>query len=267
MIDRKMRWILPAMVISLTVMTACGNAAESDDKSNCKIPSISFTSETAAENNVIASAADGVMSSADNSTIVLADNSMPASMTEEKTVSPLEEKYESGITKDYDMAASFEPAYISENEDGTLSMRVKIYDYEKFSADDVDGLKTGDRIVIRGKAVRVETLSGQSAKSVYINGDIDDYGYVLLKEGDIYRELNSSDDYKYLNCRDTLTLNTSKDFVYIDRSQDPNGDGIRYDNEGFAKAARENDAQFGEDSTVITVRNGIITGITKTYVP
>lgn len=114
---------------------------------------------------------------------------------ENKIIEPQPQTYEVGITKDYDMSVSFEPANISENADGTLSMRVKIYDYDRYSVEDIDDLKVGDRIVIRDKAVRVETLS-RSSGNVYINGDIEDYGYVLLKEDGIYRELNSSDEYK-----------------------------------------------------------------------
>ena len=185
---------------------------------------------------------------------------------ENKIIEPQMQTYEAGITKDYDMPVSFEPANISENADGTLSMRVKIYDYDRYSVKDIEDMKVGDRIVIRDKAVRVETLS-RSSESVYINGDIEDYGYVLLKEDGIYRELNSSDEYKYLNCKDVLTLDTAKDFIYTDRSQDPNGKGSQCDSAGFLKAAREYDQEFGEDSTEISVKNGVITSITKTYMP
>ena len=185
---------------------------------------------------------------------------------ENKIIEPQMQTYEAGITKDYDMPVSFEPANISENADGTLSMRVKIYDYDRYSVKDIEDMKVGDRIVIRDKAVRVETLS-RSSESVYINGDIEDYGYVLLKEDGIYRELNSSDEYKYLNCKDVLTLDTAKDFIYTDRSQDPNGKGSQCDSAGFLKAAREYDQEFGEDSTEISVKNGVITSIAKTYMP
>lgn len=156
------------------------------------------------------------------------------------------------------------PLYLL-NRGNQMSIHLTAYSYELFNASEIEGLKAGDILVIDQKEMKVETVEQQSDSWVQINGGLDQDGCDLCKgEDGLYFEiLLESKSYQPMA---ELSLPLAENFSFRD-SADPEKQEQEYKAEQFYDLFKDDIYGFYPNNTMVTVVNGEISQITRTFTP
>lgn len=153
------------------------------------------------------------------------------------------------------------------------------YVYEKFAAEDIDSMKEGDVIAVNMDAahpeehnvtdVTVETVENTGLGGVIVNGDFENGGFYLASPSDQeYYYVIASDDYKFLYpyADGEKEFPPADDFVFVDNSDFEHPDQ-EYDFDGFLEYYEANQGDLYNFNTVMTVQNGTVKKIERTFIP
>lgn len=184
-------------------------------------------------------------------------------IAEDFVVYPLPSTIDLNNIKDCTLAVSLENGDIVKGDNGTYTMKVKIYEYELFDLVDVSLLQNGTEIVINKKAVEISSIERNEMGTVIINGGLDVGGYELETDGNgVYYSSGYSDTKTYHELGE-ITLEVSSDFVYVDASDLDAGEKKYTLEETAASLNYKGMPRYMS----ILVENGVVTSMKKIYVP
>ncbi|MEG1877132.1 MAG: hypothetical protein RR146_06120 [Lachnospiraceae bacterium] len=190
--------------------------------------------------------------------------------TEEKTsaevkkITPLPDDLTIDTLDNCTVSISFETSDVYQNDAKEVVIPMTVYDYERFDMVDIAAMKEGDILVINQEEVLVKTLERNG--DVSINGGLDEDGcWLRTYEDGVFWEVGF-DDVKSYHEIGEISLPASKDFTFIDSSSlDQPERQLQQDD--FLKEMQNIDDNFVEYATTATIEDGLITNITKTYMP
>ena len=105
--------------------------------------------------------------------------------SEEKRIVPLPATLSVNNLKDCTIEASFENSDIF-MDGGALSIRMTVYDYEKFDMADISRMKQGDTLVINGANMPVDSLEEFGNGGIRINGGLEEAAVICGPKGTVF---------------------------------------------------------------------------------
>lgn len=149
--------------------------------------------------------------------------------------------------------------------DGTLTMTV--YSIDCYDAKAIDQMQIGDSILFRNDTIIINNI--QKDKTLTINGGIE-YGgvYLTQNDSDTYR-VQLMDDHPQYSELGKVQLPLSKDLTIIDCGDNPTDpyDTIRTNHKQWLDNVKEYKRDFSELNTRVKIENGVITNITRFWIP
>ena len=258
----KLKWFI-TMVCSIAMMTlaACG---KTDEDSTLNIESVGSIETTSV---VSESAVESVKESTEPATIVSTDTESTGTDSSANKINPLPETLDIDNLKECTVDAGFKPTDVTKNDDGTLTVKFEVYDYDLYDAVDISKMKVGDTITIAQKDIKINTLEDSNG-IMTINGGQENGGYDLAPgDGGTYSVELMDDEKEYFSIG-TATMNTAKDFKYTDRSEDPQADAKKIDADGFLAKLQSDNTEYYPNFTQIQINtDGVIEQINRIYVP
>lgn len=163
---------------------------------------------------------------------------------------------------DMNTAVSFTAANV--HKDGNkITLDVTIYEEELFDAVEVTQLKAGDTITAGGKDVKVTKVEEIKTGGYAINGGYEKGGITLFPgDGGTFYQVKENDAKTYVEVG-TATLPLSDKFELVDNSENANKKLTAQD----MTTLKDDGIGFNENNTTVTVENGVITNITRAYMP
>lgn len=235
--------IIGMLLCTAMLMTACGS-------NNSSTPAITTVEGTpiSTEASSAATAETTAVSSADST-----------------TVAPLATTIDTSALADGTYAVSF-VATDATSENGTVQLNVTVYDYEHFSADAAESLKSGDTLILNGDSITVDTVENNGNGMITINGGLEQDGCDLGKDEDgTYSELLMDIGRNY-TAVGQVALPLSKDFVFTD-NHDPENQDVQYSAEELLTLLDDDTQYFDALTTSVTVKNGEITAMQRIFMP
>ena len=163
---------------------------------------------------------------------------------------------------DMNTAVSFTAANVHKDGD-KITLDVTIYEEELFDAVEVTQLKAGDTITAGGKEVKVTKVEELKTGGHAINGGYEQGGVTLFPgDGGTYYQVKENDAKTYVKVG-TATLPLSDKFELVDNAENANKKLTAQD----MTTLKEDSIGFNENNTTVTVENGVITNITRAYMP
>ena len=163
---------------------------------------------------------------------------------------------------DMNTAVSFTAANVHKEGD-KITLDVTIYEEELFDAVEVTQLKAGDTITAGGKEVKVTKVEELKTGGYAINGGYEQGGVTLFPgDGGTYYQVKENDAKTYVKVG-TATLPLSDKFELVDNAENANKKLTAQD----MTTLKEDSIGFNENNTTVTVENGVITNITRAYMP
>lgn len=163
---------------------------------------------------------------------------------------------------DMNTAVSFTAANVHKDRD-KITLDVTIYEEELFDAVEVTQLKAGDTITAGGKEVKVTKVEELKTGGYAINGGYEQGGVTLFPgDGGTYYQVKENDAKTYVKVG-TATLPLSDKFELVDNAENANKKLTAQD----MTTLKEDSIGFNENNTTVTVENGVITNITRAYMP
>lgn len=164
---------------------------------------------------------------------------------------------------DCTFAASFTPTSDISKDGDSYTLSYSAYYEQYYEAEDIAKLQAGDSIVIGSETVLIDSIKDENGMYM-INGGLDEGGYDLITDdNDTYYE-RGYDDYRSYGELGQGKLPIADDCVITDNSDLDHQDKKLTVEE---LAANDDLAGFSEYNTVITVEDGKITEITRSYRP
>lgn len=149
--------------------------------------------------------------------------------------------------------------------DGTLAMTV--FSIDCYDAKAIDQMQIGDSILFRNDTIIIDNI--QKDKILTINGGIE-YGgvYLTQNDSDSYR-VQLMDDHPQYSELGKVQLPLSKDLTIIDCGDNPTDpyDTIRTNHKQWLDNVKEYKRDFSELNTRVKIENGVITNITRFWIP
>lgn len=243
-----------AVAATAALMTACGNGGE-------KIQQTESTAASATEQQTETAKASA--GTAEEST--QAENG--AQTEQAKRISPLPATLSLDGLQDATFAASIQTSGVT-MDNGTLSVRMIVYDYELFDMTEISQLKEGDTLVCNGEDLLVTSVERGDGGMVTVNGGLEEGGCYLATNGDgVYYESGFDDMKSYYSIGDTV-LEAAPDFVFVDRSDIESQSEKTMNAEEFAEFVKtQDDNAFLPTGTQVRTENGKIAEIDKNYTP
>mgnify|MGYP005848639789 CR=1 FL=1 len=134
---------------------------------------------------------------------------------------------------------------------------------ELFDAVEVSQLKAGDTLTAGGQTVKVTEVKERKAGGVTINGGYEKGGITLFPgDGGTYYQVKENDAKTYVKVG-TATLPLSDKFELVDNAENANKKLTAQD----MTTLKEDSVGFNVNNTTATVENGVITNITRAYMP
>lgn len=187
-------------------------------------------------------------------------------VSEATVISPLPSTIDINALDNCTVAVSFSEGDIFVNETGETQLKVTVHEYDLYDMVDIATLKEGDKIVIRGKEVLVESVETLESGLLLINGGIDNGGHDLWhNESGVFFEHGYSDTKVYQPIGD-VTVKVSEDFEFVDRSDLDKGE-IVYHTDDLIKGVADIVYNFTPNNTSIIIENGEVTHLIRIYTP
>lgn len=197
-----------------------------------------------------------------------------------KVIEPMEAE----IDLEGDLSGTFYATLESLNNPGSgqLEGNFSIYAMDLYAAEDINGMKTGDIIIVDGENVVVETVvedepldleyrSGDGPmRNFEVNGGLTEGGVDFIEYMDGTYRYFGWDDMATYTCVGTTTLPIADNAVITDHMYDYEGtpDGRRISTGEFVQYYEdEYEGSFRYNNTSIKVENGVVTELTRVYVP
>lgn len=167
------------------------------------------------------------------------------------TINPLAIDGTENLT-DATVAVSLEEGGVYTDDAGTVQMKVKVWDYDKYDMVDVAMLKVGDTIVTHFGDVAITALEQDDAGTISINGGPEAGGIALVtEETGIFYEVDATGAKKWYEAGE-VTIPVSADFQ--------GQDGLTADS--FLKG-EVTDYDFTPYNTTIRVEGGQVVELTR----
>lgn len=256
----KKRLIVSLMLLSLLTLAACGTTqGDTTDTTDT-----ADSSQTAADitQNAQDNAQGDTQENAQNNT---QEGSTDSSKNDGK-IKPLPDALDLSSLTSGTVAASFDASSLKEV-DGQLQLSFTVYNYEKFDAADISGLKAGDVLVVSGREMTVASVQASDGY-VTVNGG-EEAGGVLFSldaSSNTYYVMGMDDSKTYYEkgqltfpVADTCVLTDDADFEHPGQTT-PASD--------LPKLLAQDDIYgFNPQSTTVTLKNSQITAIYRGFLP
>lgn len=256
----KKRLIVSLMLLSLLTLAACGttqgNTTDTADTTD--------SSQTAADTTQ--DAQDNAQNDAQGDTQEGSKNDGKIDSKTDGKIKPLPDALDLSSLTSGTVAASFDASSLKEV-DGQLQLSFTVYNYEKFDAADISGLKAGDVLVVSGREMTVASVQASDGY-VTVNGG-EEAGGVLFSldaSSNTYYVMGMDDSKTYYEkgqltfpVADTCVLTDDADFEHPGQTT-PASD--------LPKLLAQDDIYgFDPQSTTVTLKNGQITAIYRGFLP
>ena len=253
--------IVSLMLLSLLTLAACGttqgDTTDSTDSSQTAADTTQDAQDTAPND-----AQDDTQKNAQNDT---QEGSKDSSKNDGK-IKPLPDALDLSSLTSGTVAASFDASSLKEV-DGQLQLSFTVYNYEKFDAADISGLKAGDVLVVSGREMTVASVQSSDGY-VTVNGG-EEAGGVLFSldaSSNTYYVMGMDDSKTYYEkgqltfpVADTCVLTDDADFEHPGQTT-PASD--------LPKLLAQDDIYgFNPQSTTVTLKNSQITAIYRGFLP
>ena len=256
--------IVSLMLQSLLTLAACGttqgDTTDTADTTDSSQTAADTTQD--AQDNAQNDAQGDTQENAQNNT---QEGSKDSSKNDGK-IKPLPDALDLSSLTSGTVAASFDASSLKEV-DGQLQLSFTVYNYEKFDAADISGLKAGDVLVVSGQEMTVASVQ-TSDGYVTVNGG-EEAGGVLFSldaSSNTYYVMGMDDSKTYYEkgqltfpVADTCVLTDDADFEHPGQTT-PASD--------LAKLLAQVDIYgFDPQSTTVTLKNSQITAIYRGFLP
>ena len=253
--------IVSLMLLSLLTLAACGttqgDTTDSTDSSQTAADATHDAQDTAQND-----AQDDTQKNAQNDT---QEGSKDSSKNDGK-IKPLPDALDLSSLTSGTVAASFDASSLKEV-GGQLQLSFTVYNYEKFDAADISGLKAGDVLVVSGREMTVASVQASDGY-VTVNGG-EEAGGVLFSldaSSNTYYVMGMDDSKTYYEkgqltfpVADTCVLTDDADFEHPGQTT-PASD--------LPKLLAQDDIYgFDPQSTTVTLKNSQITAIYRGFLP
>lgn len=253
--------IVSLMLLSLLTLAACGTTQGDTTDSQTAADATHDAQDTAPND-----AQDDTQKNAQNDTQEGSkDDSKEGSRIDGK-IKPLPDALDLSNLTSGTVAASFDASSLKEV-DGQLQLSFTVYNYEKFDAADISGLKAGDVLVVSGREMTVASVQSSDGY-VTVNGG-EEAGGVLFSldaSSNTYYVMGMDDSKTYYEkgqltfpVADTCVLTDDADFEHPGQTT-PASD--------LPKLLAQDDIYgFNPQSTTVTLKNSQITAIYRGFLP
>ena len=256
--------IVSLMLLSLLTLAACGTT-QGDTTDTADTPDSSQTAADTtqdAQDNAQNDAQGDTQENAQNNT---QEGSKDSSKNDGK-IKPLPDELNLSSLTSGTVAASFDASSLKEV-GGQLQLSFTVYNYEKFDAADISGLKAGDVLVVSGREMTVASVQASDGY-VTVNGG-EEAGGVLFSldaSSNTYYVMGMDDSKTYYEkgqltfpVADTCVLTDDADFEHPGQTTPASG---------LAKLLAQDDIYgFDPQSTTVTLKNSQITAIYRGFLP
>lgn len=254
--------IVSLMLLSLLTLAACGTTQGDTTDSTDSSQTAADITQDAQDNAQNDAQDDGTQENAQNNT---QEGSKDSSKNDGK-IKPLPDELNLSSLTSGTVAASFDASSLKEV-DGQLQLSFTVYNYEKFDAADISGLKAGDVLVVSGQEMTVASVQASDGY-VTVNGG-EEAGGVLFSLDDssnTYYVMGMDDSKTYYEkgrltfpVADTCVLTDDADFEHPGQTTPASG---------LAKLLAQDDIYgFDPQSTTVTLKNSQITAIYRGFLP
>lgn len=252
--------IVSLMLLSLLTLAACGTT-QSDTTDTADTADSSQTAADATHD-----AQDTAPNDAQDDTQKNAQNDTQEGSKIDGKIKPLPDALDLNRLTSGTVAASFDASSLKEV-DGQLQLSFTVYNYEKFDAADISGLKAGDVLVVSGREMTVASVQASDGY-VTVNGG-EEAGGVLFSldaSSNTYYVMGMDDSKTYYEkgqltfpVADTCVLTDDADFEHPGQTT-PASD--------LPKLLAQDDIYgFNPQSTTVTLKNSQITAIYRGFLP
>lgn len=253
--------IVSLMLLSLLTLAACGTTQGDTTDSTDSSQAAADTTQNA-QDNAQNDAQGDTQENAQNNT---QEGSTDSSKNDGK-IKPLPDELDLSSLTSGTVAASFDASSLKEV-DGQLQLSFTVYNYEKFDAADISGLKAGDVLVVSGQEMTVASVQASDGY-VTVNGG-EEAGGVLFSldaSSNTYYVMGMDDSKTYYEkgqltfpVADTCVLTDDADFEHPGQTT-PASD--------LPKLLAQDDIYgFDPQSTTVTLKNSQITAIYRGFLP
>lgn len=253
--------IVSLMLLSLLTLAACGTT-QSDTTDTADTADSSQTAADTTQDNAQNDAQGDTQENAQSDT---QEGSKDSSKNDGK-IKPLPDALDLNRLTSGTVAASFDASSLKEV-DGQLQLSFTVYNYEKFDAADISGLKAGDVLVVSGLEMTVASVQASDGY-VTVNGG-EEAGGVLFSldaSSNTYYVMGMDDSKTYYEkgqltfpVADTCVLTDDADFEHPGQTT-PASD--------LPKLLAQDDIYgFNPQSTTVTLKNSQITAIYRGFLP
>lgn len=259
--------IVSLMLLSLLTLAACGTT-QGDTTDTTNTTDTADSRQTAADTTQ--DAQDNAQNDAQGDTQENAQNNTQEgskdSSKNDGKIKPLPDALDLNRLTSGTVAASFDASSLKEV-DGQLQLSFTVYNYEKFDAADISGLKAGDVLVVSGREMTVASVQASDGY-VTVNGG-EEAGGVLFSldaSSNTYYVMGMDDSKTYYEkgqltfpVADTCVLTDDADFEHPGQTT-PASD--------LPKLLAQDDIYgFNPQSTTVTLKNSQITAIYRGFLP
>lgn len=252
--------IVSLMLLSLLTLAACGTTQGDTTDTADTADSSQTTADTTQD-----AQGDTQENAQNNTQEGSKDDSKEGSKIEGK-IKPLPDALDLSSLTSGTVAASFDASSLKEV-DGQLQLSFTVYNYEKFDAADISGLKAGDVLVVSGREMTVASVQASDGY-VTVNGG-EEAGGVLFSldaSSNTYYVMGMDDSKTYYEkgqltfpVADTCVLTDDADFEHPGQTT-PASD--------LPKLLAQDDIYgFNPQSTTVTLKNSQITAIYRGFLP
>ena len=256
--------IVSLMLLSLLTLAACGTTqGDTTDTADT-----AGSSQTAADTTQDAQndAQGDTQENAQNDTQEGSKNDGKIDSKTDGKIKPLPDALDLSSLTSGTVAASFDASSLKEV-GGQLQLSFTVYNYEKFGAADISGLKAGDVLVVSGREMTVASVQASDGY-VTVNGG-EEAGGVLFSldaSSNTYYVMGMDDSKTYYEkgqltfpVADTCVLTDDADFEHPGQTTPASG---------LPKLLAQDDIYgFDPQSTTVTLKNSQITAIYRGFLP